>query len=173
MDAISSAPEHSGLSRRSALRRLGGAGAVAAAAVVAPVHTEAAARATAADRHEALVRRLFAVLNGGILDELDALIAPEHIFHACGRPEPIVGRAALKELLGHARAAHQDAPFVLASTVANGEQVAARWTRQMGANGPESGDASEGIVSINGQFICHIEDGRLVETWNVSYPQGS
>jgi len=160
------------LSRRDAIRRFGVAGG-GGAAVVAPRLAEGESIDRAAVAHRALIDRLFAALNGGDLDQLDAFIAPDHVFHTCGREDPIVGRAALKALLADERTVEQSAPYALETVLANGEQAAVRWTRTGPTIDPETMLPTAGTTFVEGQFICRLRNGQLSETWNVSFARDS
>lgn len=161
-----------GLSRRDALRRLGTAGAAGAAAVVAPQLAGAASISVARDRH-VVVERFFAAINSGHCDELDAFVAPDHVFHMCGRDAPVVGRAALKSLLAQARVLDASVPYVLETVIADGAQVAARWTRQGPSLDRATMQPTAGTTTVEGQFICRFQEDQVVETWNVSFARNS
>ncbi len=160
------------LSRRDAIRRFSGGGATTAA-VVAPRLAGAESIDRAAVAQRALIDRLFAALNGGDLDELDAFIAPDHLFHICGREDPIVGRAALKALLADERTVEQSAPYALETVLADGEQVAARWTQTGPTIDPKTMLPTAGTTIVEGQFICRLRNGQLSESWNVSFARDS
>jgi ketosteroid isomerase-like protein len=159
-------------SRREALRRLGAAGVATTAAFAAP-GLAGASSASAARDQDALIERFFAVLNSGQFDELDAFVAPDHVFHMCGQDEPVVGRAALKALLAQARVLEASVPYRLETVVANGEQVAARWTRQGTSLDRKTLEPTAGTTTVEGQFICRFRDGLVAETWNVSFARNS
>lgn len=154
------------LSRRAALRRLGGVSVGVAATAIAPLTVAAHPCPNRIHPHAKLVAQLFAVLNGERpASELDDLVAPDHVFHQCGRATPVVGRAALKQLVAQAQRA-APAPFVLAAVVADSNRVAARWRRTTTRRDPDTGTMV--VVQTEGQVFARIAHGQVVETWQVA-----
>src|SRR4029077_12478504 len=56
------------------------------------------------------------------------LISPDAIFHVPGRPEPLKGPAGYLAVIGMMRGGFPDIQWTLEQTIAEGDEVAARFT---------------------------------------------
>lgn len=128
----------------------------------------AAAPAPAApnDANSALVRRYIEeVLNGGKLEVLAELLAPDYKrYLAAGRP-PLNAEQQQQRLAG-LRAAFPDLQITIDDLLAAGDRVAFRGTARGTHQGPLLGLAPTGKPwTVTALEIVRIENGRFVEHW--------
>ena len=120
------------------------------------------------DQKEIVRRMIEEGFNEGNLDLADELAADDLVVHEAAMDEPIRGREGYKEFLETYRSAFPDAHIEIEELTAEGDTVVARWT----ATGTHDGDLM-GIeptgneVTIMGFEAYHVEDGRIVELWEV------
>lgn len=96
----------------------------------------------------------FAVWNGD--DSGWEAIDEACVLHDADRPEPVVGRGAIRARVAEYRAAAPDLRVEPAESIAEGDLVATRWTATSG-----------GTVVLRGISLGRTRDGRLVESWIV------
>jgi predicted ester cyclase len=103
------------------------------------------------------------VMSKGNLDAIDALIAPDHRFYA-GKNPPLEGRDGWKQVAIGARTAFPDGQFTIEDLIAEGDQVAFRWTMRGTHRGEWRGIAPTGKpVTNTGLSILRLRDGMRVE----------
>ncbi len=113
-----------------------------------------------------LMRRFFdEIVNGGDLDLIDELIAPDVIEHeAFPGLEP--NREGIKQFLGLFRRAFPDLHFEVRDLLAEGDRVAARVRITGTHRGEFNGIPPTGRrIDVAALDICRIEGGRLAEHW--------
>jgi steroid delta-isomerase-like uncharacterized protein len=117
--------------------------------------------------HEALVRRWWDEgWNGGDLDALDEVLAPDHVHHWAVGPDT-AGVDAVEGRLGEWRAAFPDLRRTVDDVVVEGERVVARWTAAGTQQGAYRGTAATGrAVEWRGINLFRISCGRIVEIWS-------
>ena len=109
------------------------------------------------------VARIFEFLDGGTGTALPELVAPGYVNPETGIPGArgiLAFRELLRETFG------RDARVHLRAVVADGEQVAVRWT----VRGPQlvafKGFApSSGQVEVSALSMFRLENGRVVHSW--------
>jgi steroid delta-isomerase-like uncharacterized protein len=104
------------------------------------------------------------VLNGGELDAIDEIMAPDYVGHVPGFPD--ADREGDKQLIGMLRTAFPDLTMRIEDQIAAGDRVVHR----LRAEGTHLGDF-QGIpptgkrVVVTGVNINRFRDGRVVEAW--------
>ena len=116
---------------------------------------------------KAIARRfLEEAFNGGKLDVVDELVAPEFVNHDAALPEPAIGIEAAKASITGYRDAFPDLRLTIEQQVAEGEYVTTRWSARGTHQGDLMGIAATGKqATVTGITIDRIVDGRFVESW--------
>lgn len=116
---------------------------------------------------KALARRfLDEAFNGGNLDVVDELVAPEFVNHDSAMPEPLVGIDAAKASITGYRDAFPDLRLTIEEMIAEGDLVTTRWTARGTHRGDLMGITATGKqATVTGITIDRIQDGRFVESW--------
>lgn len=116
---------------------------------------------------KALSRRfLDEAFNGGNLDVVDELVAPEFVNHDSAMPEPLVGIEAAKASITGYRDAFPDLRLTIEDMIAEGDLVTTRWTARGTHRGDLMGITATGKqATVTGITIDRIRDGRFVESW--------
>ena len=116
---------------------------------------------------KAIARRfLEEAFNGGNLDVVDELVAPQFVNHDAAKPEPTVGIEGAKAGVTGYRDAFPDLRLTIEQQVADGEYVTTRWTARGTHQGDLMGMAATGKqATVTGITIDRIVDGRFVESW--------
>ena len=122
---------------------------------------------------EAENRRLFQkyfdeAANGGNLDLLEEIFAPDYLHHDPANPDPrpVVGPQGVRDHLTSLMGAFPDLKFEVDEMVAEGEDIVVRWT----ARGTNTGDyfgmpATDRPIEITGMNTWNTRDGQAVEGW--------
>jgi steroid delta-isomerase-like uncharacterized protein len=106
------------------------------------------------------------VVNSGTLDGIESVWDQNCVVHAGGGLPEVHGVANLARLLTAYRAALPDLRITTESLVAEGDQVAARFTTRGHHDGEFLGIAATGVsIEIGGFGLFRIADGRIVEEW--------
>ena len=116
---------------------------------------------------KAIARRfLEEAFNGGKLDVVDELVAPEFVNHDAALPEPTIGIEATKASITGYRDAFPDLRLTIEQQVAEGEFVTTRWSARGTHQGDLMGMAATGKqATVTGITLDRIVDGRFVESW--------
>jgi len=120
------------------------------------------------ERNKALIRRLFdEVLNAGNFGLLDQLIGASYVEH-----NPVANQAAgaagVRDRILQLRAAFPDLRFSLQELIGEDAIVAARYRWQGTHKGLFLGITPTGRrLSVRGMDFYRLEDGRVVEHWDV------
>jgi len=117
--------------------------------------------------NKALIRRFFEEFrNRGDLAVADELLAPDCVLHAGLGPD-IHGPEGCKQDIITVRSAFPDFHVTIDDMVAEGDEVATRWTIRGTHRGEFAGIAPTGRqVTGWGMSIDRIVGGKIVETWN-------
>jgi steroid delta-isomerase-like uncharacterized protein len=117
--------------------------------------------------NKALVQRWFdEVWNRGRVEAIDELLAPDALVHGLGDGE-MRGAAAFKPFHAAYREAFPDVRIQIDDMVAEGDQVAFRWTATASHQGNSLGFAATNRnVRFQGMGIIRVRNGKLVEGWN-------
>ena len=121
------------------------------------------------ENNKALVRRFVEeVLNGGNLDAIDELMAPDYLDH--GTPTgKYAGREGHKRSIAKQLAASSDLRFHIEEQIAEGDKVVS-WVIGSGTHDRERfmGLAPTGArVTIENIIISRVVEGKIVEDWGV------
>jgi serine phosphatase RsbU (regulator of sigma subunit)/predicted ester cyclase len=121
------------------------------------------------ENNKALVRRFVEeVLNGGNLDAIDELMAPDYLDH--GTPTgKYAGREGHKRSIAKQLAASSDLRFHIEEQIAEGDKVVS-WVIGSGTHDRERfmGLAPTGTrVTIENIIISRVVEGKIVEDWGV------
>ena len=134
----------------------------AGAAAGAPAGDEESVRAA----NKALVRRVYdEVLNGRRLDLVDALVAPEFV-DRFGRDPDLRGPEVLKSVARLLFEGFPDAHFRVEDVLAEGDEVALRWTMTGTNTATFRGFPATGrAVRVPAIVLYRVQAGRLAEFW--------
>lgn len=114
-------------------------------------------------------KHVYALMNEGKMDSLDAYIAADFIEH---NPDPMqkgTGLAAMKEMMGMYKMASPDMKMEAISMMADGDMVmvhASVWGTNTGAMGPNM-PATNKAWKVDMYEKLKIADGKCVERWGV------
>ena len=119
------------------------------------------------EENKALARRLYEeVWNQGNLDAATEVLAPTYVVHdpgTPGRPNGIEGEQQTASLY---RTAFPDLHFTLEDVLAEGDEVAVRFTASGTQRGVLMGLAPTGKhATVTGISIFHVADGKITEHW--------
>jgi ketosteroid isomerase-like protein len=109
------------------------------------------------ERNKAAARAVFDVWSEGLLDRLDALVAPTVVHHDPYDPNGANGLAGMKRSIAKNREIHPDLRMTVHDQIAEGDRVATRWTAHMTHDGKP--------VTLDGITIDRFDGGRIVEAW--------
>jgi steroid delta-isomerase-like uncharacterized protein len=114
-----------------------------------------------------IVRRWFdEVWTGGSVASIDALMAPSCVVHGLGGE--MRGPEAFKPFHSAYRNAFPDVKINVDHMVSEGDIVAARWSGIGTHRGDGLGFPATGRqVKLSGMTFVRIQNGKLVEGWNV------
>ena len=118
------------------------------------------------EENKAIVRReIEEVFSAqGDLDVADEIFAPEYV----GYPEDVRGPEGAKETAKMYRNAFPDVQLSIEDQVAEGDKVVTRWIGSGTHHGEMMGIAPTGNqVRVDGMTISRIEDGKIVEEWDI------
>jgi steroid delta-isomerase-like uncharacterized protein len=117
------------------------------------------------EQNKEIVRRFAEVWNGGNTAVVDELGAPDLVVQYPLLPAPLHGPRAFREFLGVFQAAFPDIRLTLdAPLIAEGDQVAARWTLRGTQRGDMPGlPASGKVAEWSGISIYRLRDGKVAE----------
>jgi steroid delta-isomerase-like uncharacterized protein len=118
------------------------------------------------EENEAIARRFITeVLDGQRIDQIDALVAADHIHHRSDGSEQH-GIDARKASARAWHAAFPDYHHDIEEVIASGERVVVRYTATGTQQGEYRGYPATGRrIRWTGVFIYQIADGRIAETW--------
>src|ERR671913_253980 len=124
--------------------------------------------AVSAEENKVLFRRTYEeLLNQGILDVADELIAPDFINHEAP-PGMDRGPESMRGLANMLRTAFPDLHFEIEELVAEGDTVAGRLTMSGTHEGPLMGTLPTGrSVRQDHMHFVRFRDGKAVEHWGV------
>jgi steroid delta-isomerase-like uncharacterized protein len=121
------------------------------------------------DASRAWVTKYFdEVANKGELDVADELFVVDYVHHDPANPDPkgVVGVEDVKRHLKELIDAFPDVQFLVDDTVAQGDDVVARWTATLTHTGDYFGiPPTNKSATITGMNSWRIVDGMAVEGW--------
>jgi steroid delta-isomerase-like uncharacterized protein len=118
-------------------------------------------------------RRLFEryfdeVANGGNLDLVEEIFAPDYLHHDPANPDPrgVIGPQGVKDHLNSLRGGFPDLNFEIDDTIADGDEIIVRWTAHLTHTGDYFGIPPTGAsVTITGMNTWRVQNGKAVEGW--------
>jgi predicted ester cyclase len=117
--------------------------------------------------NKALVRRYIEeVLSAGNLEGLDELVAPDYVDRTSGVPDRGRGPAAVRAAQQQVRRLFSHIQYTVETLVAEGDEVAARYTVR--ATRPGVGSDAGQTVTVAGITLFRIVEGKIRETWIVN-----
>ena len=119
------------------------------------------------EQNKILVRRYFEqVVNRVDRAAADELVAPNLVFNSPYTPQPTQDRESFLQMLTAVHAAFPDFNLVDHDLIAEGDQIASRWTVYGTHDGELAGmPPSRKKVAITGLSIYRIANGKIVEGW--------
>ena len=120
-----------------------------------------------AEENKAVSRRVAEeVFNGGNMDLVDELYAPDYVLHDPSLPEDLHGPEGIKRYASMTLGAFPDIRVAVEDQVAEGDKVVSRWT----ATGTHTGDLiglppTGRRVEISGVTINHFSGGKIAAGW--------
>ncbi len=116
------------------------------------------------EENKALVRRFVQVWGKGSLDTIDELAAPNFSVYYPLLRETVHGPEAFKQVIMGVHAGLPDVEAVSEDVIAEGDQVAVRWTMHGTHTGELLGIPPTGKqVTLTGITIYRLSDGKIVE----------
>lgn len=117
------------------------------------------------EENKAIVRRyLETAWNKRDPTIVDELVAPDFVQHAANVPP---GRDGIKKFFEGAYNGFPDAHFTLDNIMAEGNQVATRFTVTGTQHGPFLGIPPTGKpMTLTGMALLVLRDGKITENWN-------
>jgi steroid delta-isomerase-like uncharacterized protein len=118
--------------------------------------------------NKALVRRFYEEgWNQGNLAVFDELLAPNHVLHDPGFPQPIHGLEGFKQYYGGYATAFPGNQITVEAYIAEGDTVVSRWTGRGTHKGDLLGIPPTGKqVTVTGITINRIANGKIAEDWS-------
>jgi steroid delta-isomerase-like uncharacterized protein len=118
------------------------------------------------EQNKAIVRRLLEEPWKGDLGVVDELVGRNYIGYDPSLPEPLHGPDGFKENVATYRAAYSDARITVDEQIAEGDQVATRWTGRGKHDGDLMGVTPTGKeVTVSGLTLSRLADGKVVEEY--------
>jgi steroid delta-isomerase-like uncharacterized protein len=111
-----------------------------------------------------LVDKYVDVWNGGNLDQLDAIFAPNFVRHVNFLPD-VQGAAGVKKVVSEFRAAYPDLKLVVDDGVYTENASAGRWILTGTNTGAGAMPPTGKSVKIWGIAIHHYANGKITEEW--------
>ncbi len=122
------------------------------------------------EENKAIVRRAIEEVFSaqGNLDVADELYAPHYVGRNPVSPEDVRGPEGVKEEASMYRNAFPDVRLMIEDQVAEGDKVVTRWIGVGTNQGEMMGVApTRNRVRVDGMTIDRIEDGKIVEEWEI------
>lgn len=119
------------------------------------------------EENKATVRKFIKqVFEGGNLDLIEDLFAPDYVLHDPVLPEKVRGLEGIERYVSMYRAAYPDTSFTIEDQLAEGDEVVTRWTGRGAHRGELMGIPPTGKgVAVTGIEVDRISDGKMRESW--------
>lgn len=119
------------------------------------------------NNHEFIRRWFEEVWNKGRLDAIDEMASANAIGHGQAEHTVDLGLVEFKQFAQNLRSAFPDIHVTIHDTLAQGDEVVARWSATMTHTGPFLGIAATGRkATVTGMSIQRIVEGKIVEGWD-------
>ncbi len=110
-----------------------------------------------------LMERFVEFINTASETLANELISPNAIFHVPGRPEPMIGPGGYLEILAMMRSGFPDVQWTLEEMIAEGDNVAARFTMKGTHQGSFFGVPPTGRkITVQAMNFYHWSNGQIV-----------
>ena len=119
------------------------------------------------EENKAVIRRFLKdFFEGGNLELVDELFAPDYVLHDPAVPGEVRGPEGIKQFVSMYRSAYPDTHFTVEDQIAEGDRVVTRWTGQGTHEGELMGIPPTGNrVTVTGIEFDRVSDGKMQETW--------
>jgi steroid delta-isomerase-like uncharacterized protein len=119
------------------------------------------------EENKDVIRRfLKEVFEGGNLELVDELFAPDYVLHDPFVPEEVRGLEGIKQFVSMYRTAFPDTHFTVEDQISEGDRVVTRWTGQGTQQGELMGISPTGnLVTVTGIEFDRVSGGKMQETW--------
>jgi steroid delta-isomerase-like uncharacterized protein len=119
------------------------------------------------EENKAVVRRfLEEIFEGGDLELVDELFAPDYVLHDPILPEEVRGPDGVKQYVSMYRTAYPDTNFTVEDQITEGDRVVTRWTGRGTHQGELMGIAPTGEqVTVASVEFDRVSGGKMQETW--------
>ena len=112
------------------------------------------------------MRRFVEFINSASEDLATELVSPDAIFHVSGRPEPLVGPAGYRMIVGMMRGGFPDIQWTLEELISEGDKLAARFTMQGTHRGHFMGvPPTEKKITVQALNIYHLSNGQIIKEY--------
>jgi steroid delta-isomerase-like uncharacterized protein len=117
-----------------------------------------------AESNKIVMRHFLEFINTASESLAQELISPDAVFHVPGRPEPVQGPAGYLEIIGMMRSGFPDIQWSLEEMIAEGDQVAARFTMRGTHQGVFFGVPPTGKkIAVSAMNFYRLSGGQFVE----------
>ena len=117
-----------------------------------------------AETNKIVMGRFLEFINTASVSLAQELISPDAIFHVPGSPEPMRGPAGYLAIIGMMRGGFPDIQWTLEEMVAEGDNVAARFTMRGTHRGAFFGVPPTGkTIAVQAMNIYRLSGGQFVE----------
>lgn len=107
------------------------------------------------------------VINEGNMQSVDALVAPEYVYHG-PNGEDAHGPEGLKRIVGELRKGFPDLKVHPHKLIAEGDYITLRYTLEGTHQDTFYGiPATRRRVNVQGMVMSRIENGRVMEDWEM------
>lgn len=111
-----------------------------------------------------LMQRFVQFINTADPKLADELVSPKAIFFVPDRPDPLTGPAGYMEIINMMRSGFPDIQWTLEETIAEGDNIVARYTMRGTHQGAFMGVAPTGNkIAVQALNIYRFADGKIVE----------
>jgi steroid delta-isomerase-like uncharacterized protein len=119
------------------------------------------------EENKTVIRRfLEEIFEGGNLELVDELFAPDYVLHDPSVPGEVEGPEAMKQYINMYRTAFPDTRFTVEDQLAEGDEVVTRWTGEGTHEGELMGIPPTGQrVTVTGIEFDRVSGSKMQETW--------
>ncbi len=122
-----------------------------------------------AEENKAIVRRFWGIWEEGNIDLFGELLAADHINHNPATPDQPTGAEGARQVVSMFRSAMPDLKVVIEDMIAEGDQVATRYTLEGTHEGELFGGPPTGQhLSIKSMTVERVSEGKIRGHWRVT-----
>ena len=119
--------------------------------------------------NKAVVRRLFQeVWNGGHIEVVDEIVAPDYVNHTPPPAGLLPGVKGFKQLVSTMRATLADFQVILEDLIVEEDKVVARWKTRGTGRREWDGMPTRNTLTFSEIGIFRIAEGKIAESWTSS-----